>query len=143
MLEKELSDYIDGLKISHPGLDDATIRATLSAAEWSETDITAAIARYKEVIHIPAISPASAAIQKKEQHVQPLPEKHTPQEPITEEYIPEATITAPVSIPHTATRTIIISLGVTFLCLGMGLVVYVVYTNPSFFDQIKAVFPQL
>ena len=46
MLNKEQTDYIDSLRITHPNVPDATLRPLFVEAGWQEDEIVEALTRY-------------------------------------------------------------------------------------------------
>ena len=49
MLNKEQTDYIDSLRITHPSLPEATLRPLFVEAGWSAEEITEALVRYQKI----------------------------------------------------------------------------------------------
>lgn len=57
MLNKEQSEYIDSLRVTNPGLPDATLKPLFVEAGWPEEEITEGLTRYKAVALVTPPSP--------------------------------------------------------------------------------------
>lgn len=73
MLNKEQTEYIDSLRITHPSLPDATLKPLFVEAGWSEEEISEAFIRYKAVT--PPTPPASAQPTPAVSTTEPVPLK--------------------------------------------------------------------
>jgi type II secretory pathway pseudopilin PulG len=74
MLNKEQTEYIDSLRVTNPGLPDATLRPLFIEAGWPEEEITEGLSRYKSVAPVapPPLPPTPPVTQEQTMTEQPV-----------------------------------------------------------------------
>lgn len=123
MLNREQASYIDNLRTNYPGLDIAQLTTTLQGSNWSQAEITEAVARYNGV---PATSVSPPTLPVVE--TSPASAVTPPVDPVF----------APSSVSQPSHKSLFLVIGIVLFLLLLGGVAFAFMKGVGPFDKKAA-----
>jgi hypothetical protein len=126
MLNNEQERYIDGLRATHPGLNDSTIKQLLVGASWSSAQIESALARFHGAISVPTPPTTPSEVAPR------TPAPSVSQSSVTPASSVSLETTKPQ--PFSGGKIVAVIAGLIFLFSALGAAGYFIYTKTDLFS---------